>query len=290
MIASYFGHPQDPASLNALCTKNKIYVSLDLMPDDGLATAFSDIKYVQTFNYVSVAADLNNLKNIMADPTQIVVLEVDFNHNPADGIQTHFVVCTDCDGSNVTIADPWFGTVDNFTKNYGTNPAQTIVKFVVYKGTPVQGNVYKGLDLSNADSMKVAVDMWDAVVNQHQYVAVGDVTATMNAIALILGLPNGSTKDAITAAIMALQKAMTDAETKVVALTAAALATPAPVIPTPVVPIPAPITPTVETTPLPAPVVVTTSVAEPIPPTIPAPVAQPTPVSFFVWLKSLFGL
>lgn len=30
-------------------------------------------------------------------------------------------------------------------------------------------NIYKGLDLSNPDSMKVAVDIWDAVVNQKQY-------------------------------------------------------------------------------------------------------------------------
>lgn len=30
-------------------------------------------------------------------------------------------------------------------------------------------NIYKGLDLNNSDSMKVAVDIWDAVVNKNEY-------------------------------------------------------------------------------------------------------------------------
>ena len=29
---------------------------------------------------------------------------------------------------------------------------------------------YKGLDLNNKDSMRIAVDMWDAVVNQAEYI------------------------------------------------------------------------------------------------------------------------
>jgi len=43
-------------------------------------------------------ADLSLLKTLLADPTLSVILEVDFNHNPGDGIQTHFVVAVDCDG------------------------------------------------------------------------------------------------------------------------------------------------------------------------------------------------
>lgn len=35
-------------------------------------------------------------------------------------------------------------------------------------------NTYKGLDLSNAESMKIAVDLWDAVVNKKEYVKVVD--------------------------------------------------------------------------------------------------------------------
>lgn len=35
-------------------------------------------------------------------------------------------------------------------------------------------NMYKGLDLSNAESMKVAVDIWYAVVQEHKYITVDD--------------------------------------------------------------------------------------------------------------------
>ena len=66
--------------------------------------------------------------------------------------------------------------------------------------------VYKGIDLTNTDSVKVCVDMWDAVVNQHQYMSMSDV----NAIASLLGLAAGSSADAIEAAVVKLQKNLQD--------------------------------------------------------------------------------
>lgn len=161
MLACFYNHTVTPAQLDDLFTKNNWYSSGNLLTDDGLVKAYPDIKYQQTFNYQSTAADLGNLKNLLADPNTSVVLEVDFDHNPNDGIQTHFVVAVDCDGTNVTIADPWYGTVDPFIKNYGNNPTQTILKFVVYKGTPVtatQGTYVDAVTFSTLVSKSTAND------------------------------------------------------------------------------------------------------------------------------------
>jgi len=243
MLANYYGHPVTPAQLDDLFTngdtgdgKKTFYADGNLCTDDILQKVFADCVYQKTYNYASTAADLNQLKTLLSDPTLSVVLELDFDHDPNDGIQTHFVVAVDCDGTNVTIADPWPvpGSIDPFAKNYGSNPAQTILKYVVYKGTPapITGtnaggpNMYKGLDLSNPASMKVAVDIWDAVVNQKQYVGIdkynadlaakqkamdiltGNITAdqaALDAIAVVLAMPTGSKNEDIIAAIKTLQ-------------------------------------------------------------------------------------
>ena len=42
--------------------------------------------------------------------------------------------------------------------------------------------MYKGLDLTNQDSMKVAVDIWDEVINQKTYVKSDDYNRLLEAI------------------------------------------------------------------------------------------------------------
>ncbi len=61
------------------------------------------------------------------------------------------------------------------------------------KNISVPGNYYKGINLDNIDSVKVAIDTWDAVAHG-QYIPIAD----WNAIGGILGLPAGSTNDAET--------------------------------------------------------------------------------------------
>lgn len=54
-----------------------------------------------------------------------------------------------------------------------TCPGNIDVEYVVQqarKGQTPMSTLYKGLDLSNPDSMKVAVDVWDQVVNQKLYI------------------------------------------------------------------------------------------------------------------------
>lgn len=67
--------------------------------------------------------------------------------------------------------DPYTGTVISFDK-YKIKTGYSIINI---KGESVMSNIYKGLDLSNPDSMKVAVDVWDEVVNQKLYIKKSDV-------------------------------------------------------------------------------------------------------------------
>ncbi len=142
MKAGYYGHEIKPNALNDIYKQRNLYVSGDLLSDADLHAVFDDIQLIDTRNYQDVPADLNYLKQLAADNTITVTLELDFDHDPNDGIQTHFVELHDFDGTNLTIYDPWYGTDDNFTLHYGTNLAQTIQKFAVYKGSPQQPGTY----------------------------------------------------------------------------------------------------------------------------------------------------
>lgn len=180
MAASSCGHTINPPQLDDLFTNNHWYYNskgthtdpANLLADPDLEKAFPDIKYQKTYWFSDIPADLNILKNLLADSGNIVILEVDFNHNPSDGTQTHFVIAKECDGQNVTIIDPWYGSTNDFKTHYGDNPKQTIIKYIVYRGNQVNmggggnmANMYKGYDLANPDSMKVAVDILVRVQN-----------------------------------------------------------------------------------------------------------------------------
>lgn len=133
IVAQYAGHKEaSPATIDDAAT-NKLYVDGNLATDDMLEKIYPDCKYQQTIPYANDPADLNKLKDLLSDPTIAVILELDFDHDPNDGIQTHFVVAASCDGTKVVIDDPWYAEIIDFTEHYGNNPQQTILKFVIYK-------------------------------------------------------------------------------------------------------------------------------------------------------------
>jgi len=135
MLACYYGHPITPAALDDLYTARQIYVNGDMMPDDALHQAFPDLELVAVHDYSNVPADLDVLRSIAADPALMAIVGLDFDHNPSDGIQTHFSPLADCDGAHVQLADTWYGgVIADMTVNYGPDPASTIQKVVVYRG------------------------------------------------------------------------------------------------------------------------------------------------------------
>jgi len=141
MTSGYFGHQITPNALDDIFTNKQLYANGALVNDGDLSKIFPDILFQQAYDYSNNPADLNLLKQLSADDTLAVIIELDFDHDPNDGIQTHFVCLHEYDGTTFKIYDPWYGTDDDFSLHYGTNPAQTIQKVVVYKGNPVGATV-----------------------------------------------------------------------------------------------------------------------------------------------------
>jgi hypothetical protein len=184
MKACYYGHQIAPNALNDIYTQKNLYQSQDLIANGDLPAVFSDIQLTDSKDYSSVPADLNYLKTLATDPTITVTIELDFDHDPNDGIQTHFVELHEFDGTTLTIYDPWYGTDDNFTLHYGTNIGQTIQSIAVYKGTPVAAPV--SVDSATFTKLVANSTANDAVCDE-------------------LGLPHDAGKDAEVAAIIKIK-------------------------------------------------------------------------------------
>ena len=131
MVGSHFGHGETPADLDNIFTDRNLYVGGCLCVDNMLQSVFPEINYIETFDFSNSPANLNVLRNSYEDE---YIIEVDFDHNPNTGIQTHFVRFVSWDGTNLIIDDPWYGTEDNFATHYGTDLTTTIQKIVHYRG------------------------------------------------------------------------------------------------------------------------------------------------------------
>jgi len=141
MVAGSYGHHITPAALDDVLTNRNVYANGDMMPDDALARVYPDLRLERVYEWSGVPADLGVLARLARDPALAVVLGLDFDADPTDGIQTHFVTMQTCDGRAVWIDDPWYGNgrhPDNFSVHYG-DPRITIQKAVVYRG-PVGAN------------------------------------------------------------------------------------------------------------------------------------------------------
>lgn len=190
MKAGYYNHEIKPNALDDIFTNRNIYQQGDLLPDVGIHQIFDDIKLIDTKVY-SGPADMNYLKQLSADATKTVTIEVDFDHDPNDGIQTHFVELHSFDGTHLRIYDPWYGQEDDFTTHYGTNPQVTIQKLSVYQGAPTK------------QQMSIDSDLFSKLV----------ANSTANdAVCDELGLAHDAGKDAEVAAIAKLKADKSSAE------------------------------------------------------------------------------
>lgn len=197
MKAGYYGHEIQPNALDDIYTNRNLYISGDLVSDADLTAVFTDIQLVESRNFIGIPADMQYLKEKASDPTLTVTIEVDFDHDPNDGIQTHFVELHDFDGTTLTIYDPWYGTADDFTIHYGTDPVTTIQKFAVYKGVPTTGNV------------SVPSDEFTKLVTN---------STANDAVCDILGLPRDVGKDAEVSTITKLKADKASAEQTIINL------------------------------------------------------------------------
>jgi hypothetical protein len=148
MSATNYGINIDPKSLDQLFTDNENspftnggYVDGDLCWDGMLAKAFPhNFVYAGVNNPGNNSFDISTLTPYDAYGKE-AFLELDFDHNPQDGIQTHFVRLYAYNNGNLIIDDPWYGTRDLFSKHYGSNPSQTIQKAIFYNATAISAPV-----------------------------------------------------------------------------------------------------------------------------------------------------
>jgi hypothetical protein len=133
-IAKRHGFDFDPPTLNGLFLSHHVYVEGNLLTDSALAQVCPGVQYVTTIPYETIAADLIKLKNLLEDPEVDVIVELDFDHDVANGVQTHFMPIDSCDGLMPVGADPWYEEIAPLAKNYGPDPGLVIQKYVVYRG------------------------------------------------------------------------------------------------------------------------------------------------------------
>lgn len=91
------------------------------------------------------------------------IARVDFDGSDRTD-DTHFVVLI----GNKQLIDPIDGKI---------KPTSTYSKYTGIRACRkiVMATMYKGLDLTNQESMKVAVDIWDEVINKKLYVKLSDI-------------------------------------------------------------------------------------------------------------------
>lgn len=127
----HYGNQINPATLNQTLKDSGRWVNGDLLADGAVSGLFAGVTFVTKWDFTSRPADLSVLTN---NETDEYIIEVDFDHNPNDGIQTHFVRFVSYENGLLTIDDPEYGTEDNFTLHYGNDLATTILKITKYTG------------------------------------------------------------------------------------------------------------------------------------------------------------
>jgi hypothetical protein len=134
-VLTDFGFVIDPPTLNGQIP----YVDGNELSDYAVDGLFGGaVKTTGVWDFRNTPAHLDMLND--ADPSTRYILEVDFDHDPNDGIQTHFVTEASWNGTDLIINDPWYGTTDNFAVHYGTDIPTTIIKVIQLSGpvaTPV---------------------------------------------------------------------------------------------------------------------------------------------------------
>lgn len=124
-----------PAQLNKLLVLTKGYVNECLIPDIAPQKLFPD--YVKYLGRTEPRQPVD-LSALHREPGEEIILKVDYNHNPKDGTQRHFIILKAAEGDRVLIADPIGGRVGDFRSWYG-DPRQNILAVIKYRFVDWEG-------------------------------------------------------------------------------------------------------------------------------------------------------
>jgi len=132
----------------------------------GLTEVYSSPRYDDAVSTQGLA----KMKQLI-DEGRPLIAEIDFN--PATIVEDmHFVLIHGYDETKEETffaIDPYTGTEIDLSVYGGVR--RTLYRFRAYDKTlPFEDNYYLGIDLSNIDSVKVCVEMWDRVVNKKEFI------------------------------------------------------------------------------------------------------------------------
>lgn len=140
MVANAGGHQVNPAQMEEAIKAAGLFMQGNLLAASGitLQQVFPDCRLINTLYYTTVPADLGKLEDLIGSGLYVTI-ELDFDHDLRDGVQSHFGVVESVDAATGTInlADPWYGTVEDMRVHYGPDPAGIIMKYVVYQVPPM---------------------------------------------------------------------------------------------------------------------------------------------------------
>ena len=168
-----FGWDFDPGTLNDYLKSKDLYTGefRNYIDVENIAAVLPDM--FLGFEKIEPWDDMSQLENFL-DGNYVVVAKV--SAVGIGGTGTHFVLVDDTSGPNAIIHDPWTGEYQPVATRYGS--LGNILGLRVFNIKPYEeGSMpsgdgtdeYKGLDLNNKDSMKVAVDTW-ADVRDGKYI------------------------------------------------------------------------------------------------------------------------
>lgn len=170
------GYDFTPQSLNQFFKEKKLWI--------GPYKNYIDVANLhrvlpKIFKSFQKIEPFNNIKTLSGFMNENYIVLGKVNAKGIGGSGTHFVRITKIDGANAIIEDPWHGDELPVVMRYGD--WKNILGLRIFWVNPREeasmptDNIYKGLDLNNPESMKVAVDVWYKTTKEHVLVLKKDL-------------------------------------------------------------------------------------------------------------------
>lgn len=171
MLLNFYGYSETPVTVNKKLKDNGGYANTNLIVWTAIPKIWSRMKFVwRGYGY----------DNSQVSSNLPCLVEVDFDGTPRTD-DRHWVLFK----GDKKMNDPWTGT-ERATSDYSI-----LTGYSVITGTqatnpepPTGGDnmdMYKGIDLNNKESVKVAVDLWADVVQNNKTILTKSEIETLNA-------------------------------------------------------------------------------------------------------------
>lgn len=158
MVCCYFGHEENPDSLNEKMKISGGYANDNLYVWGALSKIYPDIKYqglIKTPDELNLN-QINSIKNII-DLKYPVFLKIDVIPTTSQ-LDEHWILAIDYDGDDFIIQDPWDGVAKRIT-SWGVVPQKLIYTYAYYSGNPA-------IFTSAAQEIKVNAEIYEELVKK----------------------------------------------------------------------------------------------------------------------------